>query len=236
MRRLGTAIVVVFAAVLVTAAPAWAHVTLDPNTAVKGSDAVLNFIVPNEMDNATTTKIEVQFPHDHPIAEALVQPVAGWTASVAMFHTSAPVQTDDGPVNDAVDTVTWTASGSGIAVGDFQTFPVSVGLPDDVDSLTFPAVQTYSNKQTVSWIETTPPGGAEPDHPAPVLTLTSGSGGSATTPTTAAGSSPTVSVTTAKKSDVDNAKTIGIVALIVAVVALIFGVLGFVFGRRKTSA
>ena len=69
-----------------------------------------------------------------------------------------------------------------------------------------------------------------------MLTLTSGSEGSATTPTTTAGSSPSVSVTTAKKSDVDNAKTIGIVALIVAVVALIFGVLGFVFGRRKTTA
>jgi uncharacterized protein YcnI len=231
MRRVGVAIVIGFAAVLTAAAPAWAHVTLDPSTAAKGSDAVLTFVVPNEMDNATTVKLQVQFPQDHPIPEALVQPVTGWTADVTTFHTSQPVQTDSGPVNDAVDTVTWTASGSGIAVGDFQAFSVSVGLPDDVDSLSFPTVQTYSNKQTVQWIEQTPPGGAEPDHPAPVLTLTSGEGGS-TTPT----SSPTVSVTTAKKSDVDNAKTIGIIALIVAIVALIAAILGFVLGRRKPAA
>ncbi len=235
MRRIGTAIVMVFGAVLLTAAPAWAHVTLDPNTAVKGSDAVLHFVVPNEMDNATTVKLQVQFPHDHPIPEALIQPVAGWNADVTSFHTTQPVQTDDGPVNDAVDTVTWSATGTGIAVGDFQTFAVSVGLPDDTDSLMFPAIQTYSNGQKVSWIETTPPGGQEPDHPAPVLTMTSGDEAASTTPTTAAGS-PTVQVTTAKKSEVDNAKTIGIIALIVAVVALIFGILGFVFGRRKTAA
>jgi uncharacterized protein YcnI len=231
VRRIGTVIVIALVAVLTAAAPAWAHVTLDPNTAVKGSDAVLHFVVPNEMDNATTVKLQVQFPHDHPIAEALTEPVAGWTATVVMFHTTQPVQTDSGPVNDAVDTVTWTATGTGIAVGDFQTFSVSVGLPDDVDSLSFPAVQTYSNKQTVSWIEQTPPGGQEPDHPAPVLTLTSGEGGS-TTPT----STPTASVTTAKKSDVDNAKTIGIIALIVAILALIFGILGWVLGRRKPAA
>ncbi len=236
MRRIGTAIVVAFAAVFVAAAPAWAHVKLNPDTAEKGSDAVLNFVVPNEMDNATTVKLQVQFPHDHPIAEALTEPVAGWTASVTMFHTAQPVQTDDGPVNDAVDTVTWTATGSGIAVGNFQQFSVSVGLPDDTDSLLFPAVQTYSNKQTVSWIETTPPGGQEPDHPAPVLTLTSGSESSATTPTSTPSGNATVTVNTAKKSDVDNAKTIGIIALIVAVVALIFGILGFVFGRRKPAA
>lgn len=230
MRRIGTVIVIAMAAVFVAAAPAWAHVTLDPNTAAKGSDAVLNFIVPNEMDNATTTKLQVQFPHDNPIPEALVQPIPGWTATVSTFHTTQPVQTDTGTVNDAVDTVTWTATGSGIAVGDFQAFSVSVGLPDDVDSLTFPAVQTYSNKQVVQWIETTTPGGAEPDHPAPVLTLTSGEG-SSSTPT----STPAASTTSASKSDVDNAKTIGIIALIVAVVALIAAILGFVLGRRKAA-
>jgi len=64
VRRIGIVTVLVFAAVLLAAAPAWAHVTLDPSSAEKGSDAVLGIVVPNEMDNATTVKVQVQFPHD----------------------------------------------------------------------------------------------------------------------------------------------------------------------------
>jgi len=239
VRRIGIVTVLVFAAVLLAAAPAWAHVTLDPSSAEKGSDAVLGIVVPNEMDNATTVKVQVQFPHDHPIAAALTEPVPGWTAKVVTFHTDKPIKTDDGEVNDAVDTVTWSAaSGGGIPVGGFAEFRVSVGLPGDTDTLEFPTIQTYSNGQTVNWIESTPPGGAEPDHPKPSLTLTSPAGG-ATTPTTAAAAgntaTPSATASNVKKSDVDNAKTLAIVALIIAIVALIGALIGFAVGRRKTA-
>jgi uncharacterized protein YcnI len=218
------------------AAPAWAHVTISPSEAPKGSDAVLTFVVPNEMDNATTTQILVQFPHDHPIAAALVSPVAGWTATVKMFHTSTAIQTDSGPVNDAVDTVTWKANAgtTGIAVGGFQQFPVSVGLPN-ADSLTFPALQTYSNSKVVSWVQVTPPGGPEPDNPAPVLTLTAGES-SATTPTTVAtDGSAVASSKLATKSDVDSAKTVSIIALIVGIIGVILAIVALVLRTRKGS-
>ena len=41
-----------------------------------------------------------------------------------------------------------------IKPGEFDDFPVSVGqLPEGVESISFPAIQTYSNGDTVDWID-----------------------------------------------------------------------------------
>jgi hypothetical protein len=45
-----------------------------------------------------------------------------------------------------------------------------------VDQIIFKALQTYSDGDIVRWIDEPAPG-VEPDHPAPVLKLTKGSGG-----------------------------------------------------------
>jgi uncharacterized protein YcnI len=225
------AIVLATAGIALAAAtsPAWAHVEIDPASAPKGTDAVLAFVVPNEKDPETTTKVTVQFPTDHPIAEALVEPVPGWTAEATQFTLKTPIQTEAGPVTSAVKDVTWTAAdGKGIPVENFQEFRISVGLPGEGDSLTFPTTQTYSDGSTVQWVQVSPPGGPEPDDPAPVLTLTNPSDDGATTPTTVATSS-------VKQSDVDNAKTIAIIGIIVGAVGLLAGIGGIVSGRRKTA-
>jgi len=229
VRRIGIAIAAAGIALVATAAPAWAHVKVDPESAPKGSDAVLSFVVPNEKDPQTTTKVVVQFPTDHPIADALVQPIPGWTATVTQFKVTTPIQTDSGPVTSAVKNVTWTATGAGTPVGNFQEFSVSVGLPDNADSLTFPTTQTYSDGSTVQWVQVTPPGGPEPDNPAPVLTLTAAAG--STTPTTAAAASGTAS-----QSSVDSAHTIAIVAIVIGVIGLLVALFAVVAGRRKPDA
>jgi uncharacterized protein len=219
--------------VVVIAGPASAHVTVEPSSAPKGSDAVLTFVVPNEKDNATTTKLTVQFPTDHPIADALVQSMAGWTSQVATLHVTTPIQTDNGPVNTAVKSVTWTATdGKGVTQNHFAEFAVSVGLPDDADSLTFPAIQTYSDGSTVNWVQVTPSGGPEPDNPAPVLTLTASQEGSSTPTTAATTGSASSSVT---HSDVNNAKTLAIIGLIVGALGLIAGIVAIVLSRRRSS-
>ena len=70
----------------------------------------------------------------------------------ALASHQAPLQTDNGQVTEAVSEITWT--GGTIAPGQFDDFEVSVGpLPSDVDVLLFPAVQTYSDGTTVSWIQ-----------------------------------------------------------------------------------
>jgi uncharacterized protein YcnI len=200
----------VVAIVVLGAAPAWAHIEIDPAEAPKGSDAVLAFTVPNEMDNANTTQVVVVFPTDHPIADASTEPVPGWTATVETATSSTPIKTDSGTVNERVSQITW--KGGSIAPGQFQQFRVAVGLPDNADSLTFKALQTYSNGTVVRWIETSAPGGAEPEHPAPVLKLTSGS---TTSANTAASSSSST-------NDSDN-NALAIVAIIVGGLALIAG-------------
>jgi periplasmic copper chaperone A len=242
LRRFGV-VGVVAGAVFLLAGPAWAHVTISPTSAPKGSDAVLSFTVPDESSSASTTKIEVFFPTDHPIAEALVEPVTGWTAKVDTMTVTTPIHTDDGDVTEAVKSVTWT--GGHVVPGDFQQFSVSVGLPDDAASLEFKAIQTYSDGTVVSWIEDTTPGQPEPDHPAPVLTLTAGddettatTGAGTTATTTASTGTATASGPVVKKSDVNSAKTLAFVGIGIGAVALIIGLGAFAMGRgpKRPSA
>jgi uncharacterized protein YcnI len=230
VRRIAIVFAAAGVALVAAAAPAWAHVKVEPESAVKGSDAVLAFVVPNEKTNATTNKVVVQFPTDHPIADALTEPIPGWTAEVTTAPVKTPIKTDAGTVNDAVKSVTWTAAGPGIGVEHFQEFRVSVGLPADADSLTFPTTQTYTDGETVNWVQVTPPGGPEPDSPAPVLTLTNAAATADTTPTTGGTAASNV-----KKSDVDNAKTIAIIGIVVGALGLLAGIGGLTMARRKAS-
>jgi len=239
LRRFGVAGLAMGAVVLM-AAPAWAHVSISPTSAPKGSDAVLGFTVPDESDSASTVKVAIFFPTDHPIAEALVEPIAGWTAKVETVHVAKAIPTDAGSVNEAVKSVTWT--GGHIVPGDFQEFKVSVGLPADASSLEFKALQTYSDGTLVNWIEDTPASGPEPDHPAPVLTLTAADETGGTTPASTGGTASTTPAPlpsdVATTSDVNSAKTISYVAIGIGAVGLILALGAFALGRgpRKPAA
>lgn len=157
------------------ALPASAHVTVSADKAVKGGYATLTFKVPTEEDNANTTKLEVDFPADHPFASVSTQQKSGWDIAVTKAALATPLTNDDGEqVSQRVATITWTAKSSDAAIkpDQFDTFPISVGpLPTDTDTLTFKALQTYSNGDVVRWIEESAPGGPEPEHPAPSITL-----------------------------------------------------------------
>lgn len=163
--------------IMVGATTAFAHVTIDPGSAPKGAgDQVLIFRVPNETENANTTQVKVQLPQDHPIAAADVLAMPGWTTKVETVHLATPIETDDGTINDVPSVITWT--GGQIKPGEYGEFKVlAMGLPDDVDSLTFKTLQTYDNNEEVAWIEATPASGVMPEHPAPVLTLTAAAEG-----------------------------------------------------------
>ncbi len=211
------------AAVLVAlAAPAGAHVEIDPSTAPAGSDAVLTFTVPNEVDTANTVEVVVAFPADHPIADASIEPIPGWTAKVDTTKSATPIKTDSGTVSERVAQITW--SGGKIAPGTFQRFSISVGLPD-AGPLEFKTLQTYSDGTTVRWIQDTVAGQAAPDHPAPVLTLTAAADSASATP-----------AHVAAKSDVDSAKTLALVGVILGALALILAIVVAVTSRRRPSA
>jgi uncharacterized protein len=171
--RLLVATAIVVGAVALAALPASAHVSITPASAPKGGFQVLSFNVPNEEQDANTVKLEVQLPMANPIPSVSVKPMPGWTIDVQKTTLAKPVTTDDGQVTQAVSTITWTATDAGLLPGQFDLFTISAGpLPTKPKSLTFKAIQTYSNGDTVNWIQASVKGAPEPEHPAPVLKLT----------------------------------------------------------------
>ncbi|MEV2245435.1 YcnI family protein [Streptomyces sp. NPDC049970] len=229
--------------VLLLAGPAFAHVGVQPvGEAAKGGYATVNFKVPNERDDASTVKLEVSFPTDHPLASVSPQPVDGWKIDVTRSKLAKPLEVHGKKINEAVSKVTWTAEGDGIEAGFFQQFPLSLGqLPEDADQLVFKALQTYSNKEVVRWIEEPAEGGEEPANPAPVLALTApaeGGHGAAATDDDKSGEAAeakeaTASEESASSSNSDStARVLGIVGIVVGVAGVAFGVLA---GRRRSA-
>jgi uncharacterized protein len=156
-----------------------AHITVSgPEATSGGSDVVISFRVPDESDAARTVGLKVRLPSDTPIASVLVQPKPGWSVAVSQSKLATPIKTDDGEITEAVSEIDWkvSAGSQGIGPGQFDEFTFIAGQLPEAKSLTFKAVQTYSDGSSVSWIEEPAPGSsAEPEHPAPVLTLGAGS-------------------------------------------------------------
>ncbi|HEX2383333.1 MAG TPA: YcnI family protein, partial [Acidimicrobiales bacterium] len=113
------------AAVVTMAAPAFAHVSVNPKSAPQGGFQTLTFQVPNETDDANTIGLDLQLPPDHPFASVSVQPKAGWTYQATTTPLPTPVTNDDGQqVTDYISEIKWT--GGQIKPGEFDTFAVSV--------------------------------------------------------------------------------------------------------------
>ncbi|MEV0491200.1 YcnI family copper-binding membrane protein [Streptomyces atratus] len=231
--------------VLILAGTASAHVSVQPQgEAAKGGYATINFKVPNERDDASTTKLEVNFPTDHPLASVMPQPVPGWKIDVTRSKLAKPLDMHGKKINEVVSKVTWTAEGSksdlGIGPGEFQQFPLSVGqLPEDADQLVFKAIQTYDNKEVVRWIEEQKDGAEEPESPAPVLKLTAATtdehGSTADDKSAAATADGAkdkhTEAASASSSSDTTARVLGVVGIVIGIAGVAFGILA---GRRRS--
>ena len=243
--RAATVAAVSATTVLLTAAPAFAHVTAQPGTAAQGGYTVVTFRVPDESDSAGTVKLEVRLPTDHPITSVRTTPIPGWTAAVAKATLTPPVQVDGNAVTEAVSTVTWTAgSGTRIGPGEYLDFPLSLGpLPRGVDQIALPATQTYDDGQVVAWDQPSTDG-AEPERPAPVVRLTPAApgamggpmgghdGDAAPPPGPAAAAGPPPAA--ASRAD-DTARWLGGAGLLVGALGLGLG-MGAVLRTRRSGA
>ncbi|MFG1998512.1 YcnI family protein [Spirillospora sp. NPDC048911] len=221
--------------VLGLATAASAHVTVNPREAEQGGYAKVAFRVPNERDNAGTTKVVVDLPMDHPFASVSVRPVPGWQVKVEKSKLKTPIKAHGGELTEAVSRITW--SGGKIEPGQFQEFDVSMGqLPTDTDRLVFKAEQTYSGGEVVKWDQETKEGQEEPEHPAPVLKLVpkaatgtgAGASGAPTVKTVAAG-------TTSDKADDGTARLLGGLGLATGLVGIAVGGYGISRARRSQS-
>jgi uncharacterized protein YcnI len=215
------------AALLLAPAAAGAHVLVVPDTAPQGAEMRLDVRVPNERDDAATTKVDVQLPPG--FAEASVQPVAGWNVKITHVKLDPPVQSDDGPITEGVGRITWTAKSKadGIPVGGFQDFGLEVLVPGKAGStLTFKALQTYSNGTLVRWI-----GGKDSETPAPTVHVTAAGGEAAPSAAPAATAAPTAS----SSADDSSSDGLAVAALIVGALGLITGVAGLTAVRRARA-
>ncbi|MFI6153836.1 YcnI family protein [Kitasatospora sp. NPDC051170] len=243
-RRIAAVALTAAASVVALAGPAFAHVTVNPGSASQGGYTAVDFRVPNESDTASTVKLEVNLPLDHPLASVRTLPMPGWTAVVEKSKLDKPIKVHGSDVNEAVSKITWTAdAGTKIAPGQFQEFRVSLGpLPTDADSMAFKALQTYDNGDVVRWIDESKEGQPEAAHPAPVLKLTKASGdahgaGASATAGPAAGTHGDSSDHAAasdgdKKASDSTARTLGVVGIVVGVIGAAVGIAGL---RRKSS-
>ncbi|MFF0423801.1 YcnI family protein [Streptomyces sp. NPDC004520] len=234
---------IALSSVVLLSGPAFAHIGVQPvGEAAKGGYATVNVKVPNERDNASTVKLELNFPLDHPLASVMPQPLPGWKIEVTKSKLAKPLEMHGKKINEAVSKVTWTADGSKIGPGQFQQFPLSLGqLPEDADELVLKAIQTYDNKEVVRWIEEQKPGAEEPESPAPVLKLSAASadedhhGGAADEDEKAGHDDKSADheETAAASSGTDTtARVLGVVGILVGVAGVAFGVLA---GRRRSA-
>lgn len=220
------------AALSLGAAPAvaQAHVTVQPATAQAGSFTVENIRVPNESDGASTTKVVVQMPEKFYFAS--YQAVPGWTVQVKKEKLPAPVEIEKGfEATEQVTQVTFEADSEkdGIQPGAFQDFPLSVLIPGEGgESLTFKAVQTYSDGEVARWI-----GAPDADKPVPQLKVTAAEEGeaghgqdTAAAQQTAADASTLEATPVAAAVTDDGTDGLTIVAIVVGALGLLAGLAG----------
>ena len=236
LRVLAAASVATAALLATGVGTASAHVRVSSADAAPGGYGEMTFRVPNESDTASTISLRVQVPSETPLASVSVKPVPGWTATATTGPIDPPVEVHGVEVAEAVTEIVWTADpGAGIAPGQYQTFSISAGPVPEVDSITFPTIQTYDDGTEQAWIEPTVEGEEEPESPAPVLDLT-GDGDAAHGDDT---DSPTVSEA-ASSSDAsdDDDSGLAVTALVAGIAGLVAGLAGLGLGlasRRRAS-
>ena len=212
-RRTRFAATAIAATLVLPAAAAQAHVTVQPAQAPAGGFTRLDVRVPSEDPTKPTTKVVVQMPSG--FADASYEPVAGWRVTVATRKLATPIKTDDGDtLTEELSKLTFTATGGGIKPGQFQDFGLSLGIPDEPvgTKLTFKALQTYAGGEVVRWI-----GAPGTEHPAPQVTLVATGGADSAT---------------AAASSSDDGDGLAIAALIVAALGLLAGGAALLRARR----
>jgi uncharacterized protein YcnI len=215
MNRFVTVFGAVAVLMVLAAGGASAHVVVSPATAVGGSETQLTFRAPNEEATAHFIKLVIHLPAAQPLASLATLPIPGWTSSLSKSKLAKPITTDDGTATEYTSTITWTATDGGVGPDQYQNFDVSAGPLPATGTMTFTADQTYSDGTVVHWNEIAKKGAAEPENPAPTLTLTADAG--------------------AKASSSDGlARGLGIAGIVIGVTGLVAG--GLALRRRNGAA
>ena len=141
------------AAGMAAAAPASAHVTVQPATATAGAYQVLRFGVGHGCgDKAATTALRIEIPAG--VSVARPQPKPGWKLEIVR-------------AGETVSAIVWRGS---LPLDQFDEFVMLAKLPAAGGPLAFPAIQTCGAAEN-RWIDSQSPGAPRPKFPAPTVTL-----------------------------------------------------------------
>jgi uncharacterized protein YcnI len=206
--------VIVFAiALVILPAIAGAHVEIEADGSLSADGTQkATLTVPNECEGSETTNIVLNLPATPALNTVEVAPEAGFTY--------ADSKNADGSVKDL------TIAGS-ITGSEEKKFALTLAsIPPDTTEIKMTALQNCADGSVIRWIEPTPANGEEPEHPAPVLEITSSGATSNTT--------VQVPVTTKDDSSSDSDNTGLIIGGVIAAVVVIGGI-AFAVARRKSS-
>jgi uncharacterized protein YcnI len=162
------------AAAALIAAPAGAHVVLNPGQAAPGAYYAGAFRVSHGCSGSPTVSLRVTIPAG--VVTAKPRPKAGWTLSIEREPLAQPVKGEGGQtLRERVKAVTWRGR---LPDDEFDEFGLMMKLPDAAGPLYFPAVQTCESGEN-RWVEIPVPGAARPATPAPKLDVTAAAHGDA---------------------------------------------------------
>lgn len=137
---------------VVAAGSAFAHARILPATAYDQTQ-LFTLSVPNEKEDATTTKVVLTVPDGFGIR--MFQPAEGWERTDEVTGSGE---------DERIGKVTWTATGDGNADGGLFLFTAGA---DSTGSYSFEVEQSYSDGTVVDWS-----GPEDADEPAPVVEVT----------------------------------------------------------------
>ncbi|MBF4582999.1 YcnI family protein [Curtobacterium sp. VKM Ac-2865] len=173
---LGGAATLGVAAVIVlgTAASASAHVEATSTSTAANSYTTATFSVPHGCDGSPTTKLQFDIPSSIIEVTPTVNPNWDITKTTEKY-TSPSASADDESAEDAgerVTSITYAAK-TPLPADERDTFSLSFSLPDGKpgDVVALPVTQTCEQGST-EWDQAQKAGQAEPEHPAPSITLT----------------------------------------------------------------
>lgn len=217
---------------LALAAPAAAHVTIDPGEAPADGYATLQVQVPHGCDGSPTKVVRVQIPESVPAVTPQVHP--GWEVTTKEGPKDA-VELHGETVTRGVQEVVWTATDAGPLPDErLDLFGMSVKLPAGKpgDPVYFPTVQQCVKGET-GWIQIPKAGESEDDlespAPAVILTATEGEHGGS-------GDSHEAATASEDDSDDDGPSTgLVIAALVLGGLGLLTGLAALIGGRRNRS-
>ena len=138
------------AAALSAAAPALAHVSVDPGAAKAGAYQVLRFRVGHGCGGGATTALRIETPQG--LASARPHPKPGWTLTI---------ETE----GERVSALVWRGA---LPADQFDEFAVLAKLPAEPGVLHFPTVQTCGAEDS-QCTGIPDPGETSLSHPAPAL-------------------------------------------------------------------